>query len=74
MPKTSAYAAHAAKSPLAPFSFDRRDPREFDVVIDIFTQFSSPPERAKKWQGIHQTLKPGGLVIVTITSPPGFSV
>jgi len=35
MPKTSAYAAHAAKSPLAPFSFDRRDPREFDVVIDI---------------------------------------
>jgi SAM-dependent methyltransferase len=41
----------------------------FDVVIDIFTQFSSPAERAKKWQGVHQTLKPGGLVIVQGYTP-----
>ena len=41
----------------------------FDVVIDIFTQFSSPPERAQKWRGIHQTLKPGGLVIVQGYTP-----
>jgi uncharacterized zinc-type alcohol dehydrogenase-like protein len=32
---TRAYAASAAKAPLQPFSFDRREPRERDVVIDI---------------------------------------
>jgi len=29
------YAASSAKSPLAPFKFQRREPRDFDVVIDI---------------------------------------
>ena len=41
----------------------------FDVVIDIFTQFSSPAERVKKWQVVHQALKPGGLVIVQGYTP-----
>ena len=41
----------------------------FDVVIDIFTQFSSPAERAKKWWSVHQTLKPGGLVVVQGYTP-----
>lgn len=41
----------------------------FDVAIDIFTQFSSPAERAEKWQGVHKTLKPGGLVIVQGYTP-----
>jgi SAM-dependent methyltransferase len=41
----------------------------FDVVIDIFTQFSSPAERAKKWRGAYQTLKPGGLMIVQGYTP-----
>ena len=35
MPGTQAYAAHSASSPLAPFSFDRRDPKPTDVQIDI---------------------------------------
>jgi uncharacterized zinc-type alcohol dehydrogenase-like protein len=35
MSKTRGYAALTATSPVAPFSFDRRDPRERDVVIDI---------------------------------------
>jgi len=35
MLKTLAYAAAAAKSPLAPYSFERREPKEHDVVIDI---------------------------------------
>ncbi len=35
MPGTQAYAAHSASSPLAPFSFDRRDPKPADVQIDI---------------------------------------
>lgn len=36
MIKSRGYAALNAKSPLAPFSFERRDPRDTDVVIDIF--------------------------------------
>ena len=36
----------------------------FDVVAEIFTQFSTPPERAAKWAGMKRTLKPGGLLIL----------
>lgn len=36
----------------------------FDVVVEIFTQFSSPAERAMKWAGMRRALKPGGLLIV----------
>jgi len=35
MTKTKAYAAAAPKSPLAPFTIERREPRENDVAIDI---------------------------------------
>ena len=35
MYSTKGYAAKSAKSPLAPFSFDRRDPGPTDVQIDI---------------------------------------
>jgi uncharacterized zinc-type alcohol dehydrogenase-like protein len=35
MSKSKGYAASAAKAPLAPYSFERRQPREHDVVIDI---------------------------------------
>jgi len=35
MPNTKAYATPATKAPLAPFSFDRRQPGEHDVAIDI---------------------------------------
>jgi uncharacterized zinc-type alcohol dehydrogenase-like protein len=33
--KTKGIAAHTAKAPLAPFSFERREPRAKDVAIDI---------------------------------------
>jgi alcohol dehydrogenase (NADP+) len=33
--KVRSYAAHAATEPLAPFSFERRDPLEHDVQIDV---------------------------------------
>jgi SAM-dependent methyltransferase len=36
----------------------------FDVVVDIFTQFSEPDERAAKFAGIRRTLKPGGLLLL----------
>jgi alcohol dehydrogenase (NADP+) len=35
MSKTKGYAAAASKTPLAPYSFARREPRDHDVVIDI---------------------------------------
>ena len=33
--KVQGYAAQQAKAPLTPYSFDRREPRDHDVVIDI---------------------------------------
>lgn len=35
MIQTKGYAAPAAKEPLAPYSFERREPRDHDVAIDI---------------------------------------
>jgi SAM-dependent methyltransferase len=42
---------------------------EFDVIADIFTQFSSPDERRVKWAGMRRTLKPGGLLIIQGYTP-----
>jgi SAM-dependent methyltransferase len=41
----------------------------FDVVAEIFTQFSSPAERKAKWDGMRKTLKPGGLMIIQGYTP-----
>jgi SAM-dependent methyltransferase len=41
----------------------------FDVVVEIFTQFSSPSERAQKWAGMRKALKPGGLLILQGYTP-----
>lgn len=41
----------------------------FDVVAEIFTQFSSPADRTKKWAGMRRTLKPGGLMIIQGYTP-----
>jgi uncharacterized zinc-type alcohol dehydrogenase-like protein len=35
MPQATGYAAQSRTTPLAPWSFERRDPRPHDVVIDI---------------------------------------
>src|ERR1035437_5473651 len=35
MIKTKGYASATAKAPLAPYAFERRDPREHDVAIDV---------------------------------------
>ena len=43
--------------------------KAFDVVVEIFTQFSSPAERATKWAGMRRALKPGGLLIVQGYTP-----
>ena len=41
----------------------------FDVVVEIFTQFSSPAERAMKWAGMRRALKSGGLLIIQGYTP-----
>jgi SAM-dependent methyltransferase len=41
----------------------------FDLVAEIFTQFSSPTERTRKWAGMQRALKSGGLLIVQGYTP-----
>ena len=41
----------------------------FDVVAEIFTQFSSPDQRVQKWAGMLRALKRGGLLIVCGYTP-----
>jgi SAM-dependent methyltransferase len=41
----------------------------FDVVAEIFTQFSAPDDRTKKWAGMRKALKPGGLLILQGYTP-----
>ncbi|HVG50273.1 MAG TPA: class I SAM-dependent methyltransferase [Xanthobacteraceae bacterium] len=41
----------------------------FDVVAEVFTQFSTPPDRTLKWAGMRRALKPGGLLILQGYSP-----
>jgi SAM-dependent methyltransferase len=43
--------------------------RIFDVVVEIFAQFSSPADRAVKWAGMRRALKPGGLLIMMGYTP-----
>ena len=37
---------------------------EFDVVVGIFFQFVSPPERHRVFAGMSKALKPGGLLLL----------
>ncbi len=39
-------------------------PAAFDVVVAIFIQFTKPPQRAVRVEGIKRTLKPGGLLLL----------
>ncbi len=41
----------------------------FDVVVEIFTQFSTPPDRARKWTGMRRALKSGGLLVLQGYTP-----
>ena len=41
----------------------------YDVVVEIFTQFSDPAQRALKWAGMKRALKAGGLLLLEGYSP-----
>ena len=41
----------------------------FDVVVEIFAQFSLPAQRAIKWRGMRRVLKSGGILIIQGYTP-----
>lgn len=41
----------------------------FDLVVDIYSQFSTPAQRPGKWQGMVKALKPGGHLILLGYTP-----
>ena len=64
--KTKSYAANAATSPLAPFSFDRRDPGERDVEIEILfcgVCHSDVHTVRNEWHGTTYPCVPGHEII-----------
>ena len=40
------------------------EPNHYDVVVGIFFQFVPPEQRARVFDGIRRTIKPGGLVLI----------
>ncbi len=64
--KTRAFAAQTAASPLGPFTFDRRDPRADDVVIDILycgVCHSDIHQARNEWGGSLYPIVPGHEII-----------
>jgi SAM-dependent methyltransferase len=41
----------------------------FDLVADIFSQFSAPADRTRKWERMRQALRPGGWLILQGYTP-----
>lgn len=76
MIQVKGYAATSAKSPLAPFSFERRDPKDRDVVIDIKYSgicHSDIHQARDEWGGSMFPMVPGH-EIVGVVSQVGKSV
>jgi len=68
--KVPAYAATAAKSPLAPFAVERREPGEHDVLIDILycgVCHSDIHQVRDEWGGSLFPMVPGHEIIGRVT-------
>ena len=64
------YAAHESKKPLAPFSFERRDPRPHDVTIDIHycgVCHSDLHQVRNEWGGSSFPMVPGHEIVGVVT-------
>jgi uncharacterized zinc-type alcohol dehydrogenase-like protein len=64
------YAAHTPDTPLTPFSFDRRDPRRDDVVIEILycgVCHSDIHNTRNDWGGAKYPMVPGHEIIGRVT-------
>ncbi len=67
---TRAYAAFAAKSPLAPFEFSRREPRDHDVQIEILycgVCHSDIHQARDEWGGASFPMVPGHEIVGKVT-------
>lgn len=74
MPATKAYAAHSASSPLAPFSFERRDPKPTDVQIEILfcgVCHSDIHTARDEWGGAKYPCVPGHEIVGRVTKVGG---
>jgi alcohol dehydrogenase (NADP+) len=68
--RVPAYAAATAKSPLAPFTVERREPREHDLVIDILycgVCHSDVHQVRDEWGGALFPMVPGHEIIGRVT-------
>lgn len=71
MKPTLAYAAQTAQTPLAPFSFERRDPKPHDVSIDILfcgVCHSDIHQARDEWGGSIFPMVPGHEIIGRVSS------
>ena len=72
--KTQAYAAQTAKTPLAPFTIDRRDAGPHDVVIDIIhcgVCHSDLHTARGEWPGVKFPSVPGHEIVGKVTAVGG---
>lgn len=71
---TRAYAAQSADTPLAPFSFERRDPQADDVAIDILhcgVCHSDVHTARSEWGGTLYPCVPGHEIVGRVTAVGG---
>ncbi|MEO5666813.1 MAG: NAD(P)-dependent alcohol dehydrogenase [Bdellovibrionota bacterium] len=71
MKPTLSYAAQNAKTPLAPFSFQRRDPKPHDVAIDILfcgVCHSDIHQARDEWGGSTFPMVPGHEIVGRVAS------
>ena len=70
MTKARGYAAHDAKTPLAPFSFERREPRGEDVEIEILycgICHTDIHQTRADWHGAMYPMVPGHEIVGRVT-------
>ncbi|MGH7858819.1 MAG: NAD(P)-dependent alcohol dehydrogenase, partial [Candidatus Binatia bacterium] len=72
--KTRAYAAASAKTPLAPFSIERREPGPHEVLIDILycgVCHSDVHQARDEWGGSTFPMVPGHEIVGTVVKTGG---
>ena len=70
MPSASGFAAHAADTPMAPFTFERRTPGAHDVAIDILfcgVCHSDLHTARAEWEGTVFPVVPGHEIVGRVT-------
>lgn len=71
MPKAKGYAAAESEAPLTPYSFERREPREHDVAIDIAycgICHSDIHQVRDEWGGSTYPMVPGHEITGTVSA------